>query len=81
MGPDHLSWIKIGEEPNNLEEGLPYAQFFAVKVADNHFADIIHFLTASMTPEGYTSQQKKELVVRMTDFSVIAGNLYKMGVD
>lgn len=50
-------------------------------VADNHFADIIHFLTTGMTPEGYTSQQKKDLVVRTTDFSVIAGHLYKMGLD
>jgi len=32
-----------------------------------------------MTPEGYTSQQKKELVVHTENFFVIAGNLYKMG--
>ena len=53
--PDHLSWIETGEEPNNLEEGLPDAHIFAVRVADNHFADIIHFLTTGMTLEGYTS--------------------------
>lgn len=23
VGSDHLSWIEIGEEPTNLEEGLP----------------------------------------------------------
>ena len=32
-----------------------------------------------MAPEGYSTQQKKELVVRTADFSAIAGNLYKMG--
>lgn len=80
-GPDHLSRIETGEEPNNLEEGLPDAQLFAVRVADNHFADVIHFLTTGMAPEGYTSQQEKELVVHTIDFSVIAGHLYKMGAD
>jgi len=34
-----------------------------------------------MASEGYTSQQKKELVVCVEDFSVIAGHLYKMGGD
>jgi len=52
-----------------------------VRVADDHFVDIIQFLTTGMAPEGYTSQQKKELVVRATDFSVIARHLYKMGAD
>eukprot|EP00253_Pinus_taeda_P027851 PITA_27851 len=34
---------------------------------------------AFASPEGYTSQQKKELMVHMTYFSVIVGYLYKMG--
>ena len=34
-----------------------------------------------MALEGYTNQQKKEFVVRATDFSVIAGHLYRMGLD
>ena len=32
-GPNHLLRIEIGEEPSNLEEGLPDAQLFAVSVA------------------------------------------------
>lgn len=60
---------------------MPSAQLFAVHVADGHFEDIIHFLMTSTTLEEYTIQQKKELVVRTEDFSVIAGNLYKMGTD
>ena len=55
-GSDHLSRIKIGEEPTNLEEGLLDAQLFAVHIADNHFVDIIHFLTTGMAPEGYKNQ-------------------------
>jgi len=55
-GPDHLSRIEIGEEPNSLEEGLPDAQIFAVHVADNHFSNIIQFLTMGTAPKGYSMQ-------------------------
>ena len=71
----------MGEEPTNLEEGLTDAQLFAVCIANNQYEDIIHFLTMGTTPKGYTSQQKKELVVRAAEFSIIVGYLYKMGFD
>jgi len=74
-GPDHLSRIETGKEPTNLEEGLPGAQLLAVRVADDHFKDIIHFLTTRTMPKEYSVQQKKELVVCTADFSVIAGHL------
>lgn len=50
-------------------------------IAYNHFVDIIYFLTTGMTPEGYTNQQNKELVVRVEDVSIITGHLYKMGTN
>ena len=80
-GPDHLSCIETGEEPTNLEEGLPDVWIFAVCIAESHFEDIIHFLTMGMAPKGYTSQQKEELMVCTTKFSAIAGHLYNMGSD
>lgn len=81
VGPNHLSQIETGEEPNNLEEGFLDAQLFMVHVADDHFVDIIHFSTTGITPEGYIDQQKKELVVCTTIFLVNAGHLYKIGAD
>ena len=72
-GLDHLSYIETGEEPTNLEEGLPYAQLFTIKVVDVHFADIIQFLTTGVAPAKYSVQQKKELVTRATDFTIITG--------
>lgn len=81
MGPNHMSQIEIGKETTNLEEGLPYVHLFVVHVADDHFLDNIHFLTIGMALEGYTSQPRKELVVRVAKFSFIVGNLYKMGAD
>lgn len=56
VGSDHLSYIDIGEEPANLEEGLPDVQFFMVGVVDNHFVEINHFLTTGTAPKVYTSQ-------------------------
>jgi len=50
-------------------------------IADGNFDDIIHFLTTGTVLEGYPIQENKELVVRTTDFFVIAGHLYKMGND
>lgn len=81
VGPDHLSWIENDEEPTSIDEGLPDAHLFVVRVADEHFADIIQFMSTGTTHEGYTTQHKKELVVRAVDFSVIAGHLYEMGSD
>lgn len=80
-GPDHLSQIEIGEEPTTLEEGLVDVHLFVAHVEDNHFVDIIHFLTTWMAPKGYTSQKNKELVVCAVDLSVIVGHLYRMGAD
>lgn len=51
--PDHLLHIETGEEPTNLEEGLPNAQPLAVYVAYGHFEDIIHFLTIGTALERY----------------------------
>ena len=37
VGPDHLSRIDIGEEPTNIEDGLPNAQFFRVEMANDYY--------------------------------------------
>ena len=56
FGLDHLSRIEIDEEPSNLEEGLPNAYLFAICVANDHFSNIIYFLTKFMKTKGYTNQ-------------------------
>ena len=64
-----------------MEEGLPDAQFYVLRVTDVHFEDIIHFLTTGTAPQGCSVQQKNELVICTIDFTVIVGHLYKMGND
>ena len=48
----------------------------------NHeFNAIIHFLSIGYTPEGMSTNQKKHLVVKATDYTLIVGHLYKLGTD
>src|SRR5882757_9100745 len=71
--PDHLSRIDSGEEPSNLEDNLPDAQLFSIQIADEYYADIIHFLTIGWAPIEFTKQQKNQLVVKATYFTLIVG--------
>ena len=80
-GPDHLSRLESSEEPISLEDCLSNVQLFSIQIVDDQFPDIIHFLTTGTTPKSYTMQQKKQLVVCATDFTLIAGQLYKLGPD
>ena len=57
------------------------AQLFAIHITDEYYADIIHFLTIGWAPVEFSKHQKKQLVVKATDFTLIAGHLYKLGQD
>ena len=80
-GLDHLARLELGKEPISLEECLPDAQLFSIQVSNDQFQDITHFFTTGVAPKSYTTQQKKQLVVYATDFTLIAGQLYKLGSD
>jgi hypothetical protein len=80
-GPDHLSRLEHGEEPTSLEDTLPDSQILTIRNIYDHFADIVQFLSTGMAPSEYTISQKKQLVVRAADFSLIASQLYKIGPD
>jgi hypothetical protein len=58
-GPDHLSRLEHREEPTSLEDTLPYAQLMAIRRVDDHFTEIVQFLSTRMTPSEYTIIQKK----------------------
>ena len=77
-GPNHLSQIETCEEPTNIEDGLPDGQFLRVDMVDYYYDQIIQFLATRPTPEDLTTSQKKQLVVKTSDFQLIMGNLYKL---
>ena len=53
-GPDHLSRLEYGEEPTNLEDTLPDAQLLSIIKVDDHFIEIVQFLSTGMSPCDYT---------------------------
>jgi len=50
VGLDNLSRLEIGEEPMNIEDNLPDVQLFAIRISNDHLADINKFLTIGMVP-------------------------------
>ena len=50
-------------------------------MVDDYFQDIVQYLSTGFAPTEITTQQKKQLVVRAVDFTLIAGQLYNMGPD
>jgi hypothetical protein len=79
VGPDHLSRFTNGEEPTNLEENFPDVQLFLVQVVDEHFVDIIEYLSTWVAPQEFSTTQKKNMVVIAIDYQLIARHLYNMG--
>jgi hypothetical protein len=67
VGPNHLSRITNGEEPNNLEDKFHDAQLFSFQVADEYFDDIIQYLSTGNVPQEFNTVQKKNMVVKATD--------------
>jgi hypothetical protein len=53
-GPDHLSRLEHGEEPTSMEDTLPDAQLLSIKKVDDHFTEIVQFLSTGMAPHEYT---------------------------
>ena len=78
---DHLYCIENREEATNIDDGLPDAQSFHFDIADDHYAPIIQFLATGVALEDMSTRQKKKLVVKASDFELIVGQLYKLGLD
>ena len=81
LGSDHLSIIESGEEPTSLEDNLSNAQLFAITMFDDQYKYIIHFMSTGFAQIEFTTTQKKQLVVRATDFQLIVEHLYKLVLD
>ena len=54
-GPNHLSRVTNGEEPTNLEDNFPDAQLFSVQIVDEHFIDIIQYLSIGTKLQEYST--------------------------
>jgi hypothetical protein len=55
------------------------AQKFSVQVVDEYFVDIIKYLSTGVAPQDFSTAQKKNLVIRVVYYQLIARHLYNMG--
>jgi hypothetical protein len=58
-GLDHLSHILSYEDTGNLDDKLPDAQIFVVKMVDDYFSDILQFLSTGVAPSDMKFVKKK----------------------
>ena len=81
VGPDHLSRLENGENGGSLDDQLPDADIFRVEAIPEYLDHIATYLTRGKCPKEYVAVQKRHLVVRAAEYELIAGHLYKMGLD
>jgi hypothetical protein len=61
-----------------LVYNFPDAQLFSLQVVDKYFVDINKYLSTWVASHDFSTAQKKILVVRVVDYQLITGHLYKM---
>ena len=76
-----MSRIETGKEPTCIEDGLPDVQLFKIDMVDDHYEQIIQFLSMGKALDDFTTSQKNKLVVRVAYFKLIAEKIYNMGPD
>jgi hypothetical protein len=76
-----LSKLESGESGRAVDDQLPDADLFRVDAIPKYLYDIAVFLSTGACPETYSATQKCHMVVRETDYQLIMGQLYKMGLD
>jgi hypothetical protein len=81
VGPGHLSRLGSGESGGAVDDQLPDVDLFQVKAIPEYLKDIEVFLSIGACPKTYSVIQKHHMVVRATDYQLIAGQLYKLGLD
>jgi hypothetical protein len=81
LGPYHFLFLLSEEDASNLDDSLPKAHLFEIQTIDDYFVYIVYFLSTGLSPPKFTIVQKKQIVVKATDYQLIAGKLYKLGAD
>ena len=80
---DFLSRIENGEEAVGISDQLPDADLFSIQSwSTSSFSDkMLLFLTDGLLPEDMSVDQRRKFVLKSKPFLVIAGGLYRKGVD
>jgi hypothetical protein len=81
MGPDNLSILELGEIGGAVNDQLTDVDLLWVEAIPEYLEDIAIFLSIGVCPKTYSVTQKHHMVVRGVDYQLIAGKLYKLGLD
>ena len=76
-----MSRIESGEDPTGIEDDLPNAQLFRVEGIPSELVEIGQYLQEGKAPDHYSEKRKKILTIKVAPFTLINGNLYKLGLD
>ena len=81
VGPNQLSRFESSEDPTGIDDDLPDAHLFKVEAIPTELAEIIQYLQEGKAPDHYLKKKKKILAIKAAPFTLISGNLYKLGLD
>ena len=81
VGPDHLSKVESGEDPTGIDDDLPDAHLFRVEEIPAELEEIGQYLQEGKSLDHYSEKKKKILTIKVTPYTLINGNLYKLGLD
>ena len=78
---DHLSRLIMGEGQQGIPDDLPDAYLFNVEMVPKWSKDIVPMLTIGSLRLNDSMETNLTLIEQSTQFSMIAGRLYKQGQD
>eukprot|EP00253_Pinus_taeda_P004862 PITA_04862 len=81
VGPDHLSRLESRESGVSLYDQLPDTDLFYIEEIPDYLEEITTFLARGKCSEGHMMMQKRDMVVLVDDYQLIARHLYKLGLD
>jgi hypothetical protein len=81
VGPYHLSRLESRESGGEMDDKIPDIDLFRIEAIPEYLEDIIVFLSTGTYLETYSATKKRHMVVHATDYQLIFGQLYKLGLN
>ena len=80
---DYLSRLDTGDPPVGIEDELPDAALFQIQteISENWYDQMLHYLQDGIFLEGMDKDYRRRLALRSRPYLIIAGFLYKRGID
>ena len=76
-----MSRVELGKDLTGIDNDLLDAHLFRVKAIPIELAEIGEYLQERKAPNHYTEKKKKILTIKSDPYTLINGNLYRLGLD